>query len=242
MVFGILGLNPFLGNLVVTALTFIYVFSLVGLLNFCVTKFAFPKEISRKITHIGAGSIIGFLFLYDDSHWSKYLNVAIFVVWIFLLTFKGLFANEDDEAVKTMTRNGDRSELLKGPLYFVIVATICGTFFYKTTPGIVAMSILGWGDGIAPIIGARYGRLKYKILSDKSLEGSLSMLIFAFAASIFFVWLILPNQLDIIEILIVSIVATLAEALSPKEVDNILIPIVVIFVYFLINNLSIFLI
>lgn len=233
MLFGFLGLNPFLGNLVVTALTFIYVFGLVGLLNFCVTKFALPTDISRKITHIGAGSIIGFLSLYDDSHWSKYLNVAIFIVWIVLLTFKGLFADEDDEAVKTMTRNGDRSELLKGPLYFVIVATICGTFFYKTIPGIVAMSILGWGDGIAPIIGSRYGRLKYKILSDKSLEGSLSMLISAFVASTFFVWLILPKQLDIIQILFLSIIGTVAEAFSPKEIDNILIPVVVIFVLFL---------
>ncbi len=230
-----LGLSPFLGNLVVTALTFIYVFGLVGLLNFCVTKFALPTDISRKITHIGAGSIIGFLSLYNDYHWSKYFNVAIFVVWIFLLTFKGLFASEDDEAVKTMTRTGDRSELLKGPLYFVIVATICGTLFYKTIPGIVAMSTLGWGDGIAPLIGSRYGRLKYKILSDKSLEGSLSMLLFAFAASTFFVWLIVPNQLNIIQIFVLSVIATLAEALSPKEIDNILIPIVVILVCFLSN-------
>ena len=238
MLFGFLGLNPFLGNLVVTALTFIYVFGLVALLNLCVTKFALPPDISRKMTHIGAGSMIGFLSLYNDSHWSKYLNVAIFIVWIVLLSFKGLFANKDDEAVKTMTRNGDRRELLKGPLYFVIVATVCGTLFYKTLPGIVAMSTLGWGDGIAPIIGSRYGKLKYKIFSDKTLEGSLSMLIFAFAASIFFVWLILPSKLNIIQILFVSLIATLAEAFSPKEIDNILIPVVVIIVLFLVYSLS----
>ena len=232
MLFGFLGLNPFLGNLVVTALTFIYVFGLVALLNLCVTKFALPRDISRKITHIGAGSIIGFLSLYDDSHWSKYLNVAIFIVWIILLGFKGLFATEDDEAVKTMTRTGDRGELLKGPLYFVIVATICGTLFYKTLPGILAMSTLGWGDGIAPIVGSRYGKFKYKIFCDKSLEGSLSMLIFAFAASTFFVWLILPKQLNFIQIFFVSSIATLTEALSPKEVDNILIPVAVVIVCF----------
>ena len=233
MLFRFLGLDPFLGNLVVTALTFIYVFGLVALLNLCVTKFTLPRDISRKITHIGAGSIIGFLSLYNDSHWSKYLNVAIFIVWILLLTSKGFFATEDDEAVKTMTRTGDRGELLKGPLYFVIVATICGTLFYKTLPGIVAMSTLGWGDGIAPIVGSRYGKFKYKIFSDKSLEGSLSMLIFAFVASTFFVWLILPKQLNLIQILFLSFVATLTEAFSPKEIDNILIPVVVIFILFL---------
>ncbi|AFY54540.1 dolichol kinase [Rivularia sp. PCC 7116] len=221
-------MNPFIQNLIVTALTFIYVFGLVALLNFCVTRFNLPQDISRKITHIGAGSIIGFLAFYNDSHWSKYLNVTIFIVWIILLIQKGLFASDDDEAVKTMTRTGDKSELLKGPLYFVIVAAICGSLFYKTFPGIVAIAILGWGDGIAPIIGYRYGKLKYELLSSKSVEGSLSMFVAAFAASVFFVWLIIPNELDIIRILLLSGIATLVEACSPKEIDNLLIPSLVI--------------
>ena len=234
MLFAFLGFSPFVGNLVATALTFVYVFGLVALLNLCVTRFGMPQDLSRKITHIGAGSLIGFLPLYSDLDWSKYLNVTIFVVWIALLIYKGLFASPEDEAVKTMTRTGDRRELLKGPLYFVIVATICGTLFYKSFPGIVAMATLGWGDGVAPIVGSKYGRLKYKIFSDKSFEGSLSMFIFAFAASLFFVWLVLPSFVNISRILLLAFVATLVEGCSPKEVDNILIPVAVIvaaFVY-----------
>jgi len=222
--FAFLGLSPLVGNLVATALTFVYVFGLVALLNFCVTRFGLPQDISRKITHIGAGSLVGFLPLYSDVDWSRYLNVTIFVVWIALLVQKGLFANPDDEAVRTMTRTGERRELLKGPLYFVIVATICGTLLYKSFPGIVAMANLGWGDGVAPIVGSRYGRWKYKIFSDKSVEGSLSMFIFAFAASVFFVWLILPSELNLIRILLLALIATVVEAFSPQEVDNILIP------------------
>ncbi|MGF1676986.1 MAG: diacylglycerol/polyprenol kinase family protein [Rivularia sp. (in: cyanobacteria)] len=221
-------MTPFLQNLIVTALTFIYVFGLVAVMNFCVTRLKLSPDISRKITHIGAGSLIGFLALYNDSHWSKYLNVTIFVVWIVLLIQKGLFADDNDEAVKTMTRNGDKSELLKGPLYFVIVATICGTLFYKTFAGVIAIAILGWGDGIAPIIGSRYGKLKYEVLSTKSVEGTVSMLVAAFAASVFFVWLIIPNELNIMRIFLLTIIATIVEACSPKEIDNILIPTVVI--------------
>ncbi len=221
-------MNPLIQNLTVTALTFVYVFGLLALLNLCVNRFKLPQDISRKITHIGAGSLIGFLALYNDSHWSKYLNITIFVVWIILLIQKGLFASDEDEAVKTMTRNGDKSELLKGPLYFVVVACICGTLFYKTFPGIMAIATLGWGDGIAPIVGSRYGRLKYEVLSSKSVEGSISMFIAAFAASIFFVWLIIPSELNIIRILILSAIATVVEACSPKEIDNLLIPTAVI--------------
>lgn len=221
-------MNPFLQNIIVTTSTFIYVFGLVAVMNFCVSRLNLPQDISRKLTHIGAGSLIGFLVFYNDLHWSKYLNVSIFVVWIILLIQKGLFASDEDEAVKTMTRNGDKSELLKGPLYFVIVATICGTLFYKTFPGIMAIAVLGWGDGIAPIVGSRYGRLKYEVLSNKSVEGSLSMLIAAFAASTFFVWLIIPTELNILRIFLLCLIATVVEACSPKEIDNILIPSVVI--------------
>lgn len=223
-----LNLSPFIGNLIATAITFVYVFGLVALLNFCVIKFGLAQDISRKITHIGAGSVIGFLPLYSDLHWSKYLNVTIFVVWIFLLVQKGLFAQPDDEAVNIMSRTGDKGELLKGPLYFVIVATLCGTLLYKTFPGIVAMASLGWGDGVAPIIGSYYGRLKYQIFSNKSVEGSLSMFIFAFAASVFFVWLIIPTQVNMIRILLLALIATIIEGCSPKEIDNILIPTAVI--------------
>ncbi len=56
------------------------------------------------------------------------------------------------------------------------------------------------------------------------------MLLAAFAASTFFVWLIIPNKLDILRILLLSTIATVVEACSPKEIDNILIPTVVILI------------
>jgi len=222
------GLSPLYNNLLAALLTIVYVFSLVALMEVCVTRFGLARDLSRKITHIGAGMIIAFLPLFDDTHWSKYLNVSIFVIWIFLLVQKGLFADVNDEAVKTMTRTGDRRELLKGPLYFVIVATICGTLFYKTFEGVLAMAILGWGDGMAPVIGSRYGKIKYKILSQKSLEGSLTMFASAFIASLLLIQFIIPQEYNFNRILILSAIATVAEGISPKELDNFTIPIAVI--------------
>jgi phytol kinase len=222
------GLSPLYNNLLAALLTIVYVFSLVALMEVCVTRFGLARDLSRKITHIGAGMIIAFLPLFDDTHWSKYLNVSIFVIWIFLLVQKGLFADVNDEAVKTMTRTGDRRELLKGPLYFVIVATICGTLFYKTFEGVLAMAVLGWGDGMAPVIGSRYGKIKYKILSQKSLEGSLTMFASAFIASLLLIQFIIPKEYNFNRILILSAIATVAEGISPKELDNFTIPIAVI--------------
>ncbi|NTV60143.1 MAG: phosphatidate cytidylyltransferase [Chlorobiaceae bacterium] len=215
-------------NALVTLMTFVYVFSVPPLMDYLVTNHGLPRDISRKITHICAGSTIIFLPLFIDGHWSQYLNVAIFAVWTLLLVQKGLFAADDDQAVKTMTRTGDKRELLKGTLYFVVVAMICGTLYYKRLEGVLAMAVLGWGDGLAPVIGTRFGKMKYHILSDKSIEGSLAFFVGSVAAGLFFVKLILPESFDPLQIIVVSLIATVVEGVSPKEVDNLTIPLAVI--------------
>jgi phytol kinase len=215
-------------NALITLLTFIYVFSVPPLMDYLVTNHGLPRDISRKITHICAGSVIVFLPLFIDGDWSHNLNITVFAVWTLLLIQKGLFAADDDQAVKTMTRTGDKRELLKGTLYFVLVAMICGTFYYKQPAGILAMAMLGWGDGLAPVIGTRYGRMKYRILSDKSVEGSLAFLVGSIAAGLFFIQLIAPGSLSAGKIIAIAVIATIAEGISPKEVDNLTIPLAVI--------------
>ncbi|ABL66347.1 diacylglycerol/polyprenol kinase family protein [Chlorobium phaeobacteroides] len=215
-------------NALVTLLTFVYVFSVPPLMDYLVTNNGLPRDISRKITHICAGSVIVFLPLFVDGHWSQYLNITVFAVWTLLLVQKGLFAAEDDQAVKTMTRTGDKRELLKGTLYFVVVAMICGSIYYKQFEGVLAMAVLGWGDGLAPIVGTRYGKIKYNILSQKSVEGSLAFFVGSALAGLFFVHLIVPEAFNVTRILLIALIATVVEGISPKEVDNISIPIAVI--------------
>ncbi|MDW8020491.1 MAG: phosphatidate cytidylyltransferase [Chloroherpetonaceae bacterium] len=222
------GLSPFWNNVLISAIMVVYVFSLVALLNFCVVRLGLAPDLSRKITHIGAGCLVLFLALLDDSHWSKYLNITILVIWFFLLIQKGFFADENDEAVKIMTRTGDRTELLKGPFYFVIVSIICATVFYKTFAGVAAMGFLTFGDGLAPVIGTRMGKLKYHLLSQKSIEGSLTMLVAGIIGAAFFVWVVIPQELNFARLMALGAIATLVEAVSPKEIDNFLIPIGVI--------------
>ncbi|MEI8101910.1 MAG: phosphatidate cytidylyltransferase [Chlorobium sp.] len=215
-------------NVLITLLTFLYVFSVPPLMDYLVTNHSLPRDISRKITHICAGSSIVFLPLFVDGDWSQYLNITVFAVWTILLIQKGLFAADDDQAVKTMTRTGNKRELLKGTLYFVIVAMICGTIYYKQPAGVLAMAILGWGDGLAPIIGTRYGKMKYYVLSQKSVEGSLAFFVGAVAAGLFFTHLIVPESFHVVKILVIALIATIVEGVTPREVDNLTIPLAVI--------------
>ena len=215
-------------NVFVAFLTFVYVFSVPPLMDYLVTNHNLSRDISRKITHICAGTVIIFLPLFQDGHWSQYLNVSVYVVWALLFIQKGLFASDDDQAIKTMTRTGDKRELLRGTFYFVIVGIICGTVYYKQFAGVLAMAVLGWGDGLAPIIGMKLGKMKYRVFCEKTVEGSLAFFAGSLLAGMFFVWLIVPAAFSFSTILVIAIIATVLEGISPREIDNIIIPTAVI--------------
>ncbi|MFC2082114.1 diacylglycerol/polyprenol kinase family protein [Bacteroidota bacterium] len=223
-------MSPVIQNILVTVLGIVYVFSVVGIMDFFVKK-GFPQDISRKIVHIAAGSWLIFWVLYDPSHWTKYLNILPAFIWTILLLIKGFTADPDDEAVKTMTRTGDRKELLKGPLYFTIVMNIMGTIFFYNPMAMSAMGMLGWGDGVAPVFGKKFGKHKYKILSEKSIEGSISFFIFGIIGAVAF-HLILLGDFDLIKIILCAAIATIIEALSPKDLDNLVIPIACMAFYY----------
>lgn len=223
-------MHPLIQNTLVAAAGIVYVFAVVGIMNYLVKKKNFPKDISRKIVHIAAGSwLVCWLFM-NDAHWSKYFNILPAFIWVILLLLKGFTAKPDDEAVKTMTRTGDRKELLKGPLYFAAVMCIAGTAWYKTPYALTAMGFLGWGDGLAPLFGQWFGKHKYNFLSEKSIEGSAAFFIFGLLGAIVFNMLFYPEITWGI-ILVCGVAATLIEAASPKDLDNILIPFIVYFLY-----------
>ncbi len=225
-------MSPLIHNILITIAGIIYVFSVVGIMDWFVKTKNFPQDISRKIVHISAGSWLIFWLFYDPTHWSKYLNIAPAFIWTVLLIIKGFTAKPDDEAVKTMTRTGDRRELLKGPLYFTLIMNLMGTVFMYQEVALTAIGLLGWGDGLAPVFGKRFGKHKFKILSEKSIEGSISFFkLKNFPNSIF--QFIILGEVNFVNIFYCSIIATIVEAASPKDLDNFLIPLSVLLFYFI---------
>jgi len=229
----------FLYNFVVgTFAPLIYIQSIIKLMEVFVRK-GFPQDLSRKIIHIAAGSWVWVWPLMDPSDgWSYAFNVNIAVLWTLLFIVKGLTAGPEDIAVKTMTRTGDPKELLKGPLFFTLAMEFIGIFFFMTFPGVATMAYLGWGDGLAPYIGARYGEHKYKLLGrEKSIEGSVTVFVAGFLGALLLHLLVfgtLPlSALRIYQIAILGLVAVIAEAVSPADVDNLLIPAALLATYHL---------
>ncbi len=132
-----------------------------------------------------------------------------------------------------MTRTGDRKELLRGPLYFTIVMCLMGTYFLNTEYALITMGILGWGDGLAPVIGTRFGKIKYKVLAEKTLEGSITFLVFGILGAVLFCGL-MCGEFSLNKIVIIAAASTLIEAVSPKDLDNLLIPVTTYLIYLIV--------
>ena len=94
---------------------------------------------------------------------------------------------------------------------------------------------MAWGDGMAAIIGQRFGKHPYKIGEiTKSWEGSLAMATASFAVAELVLLSVEGNSWQILLIsLVVASIATILEAFSKLGIDNLSVPLASGFICFL---------
>ena len=150
----------------------------------------------------------------------------------FTLTLKGaLIRDKNDPDVRTMSRTGEPYELLLGPLFFTVVMDVVGLYFFKTQVGALMMGALGVGDGVAPVAGAR-GSHRYQLLGrQKTLEGSAACFAGCALGSMLYLHALGLPQISFSDNMLLAAVATAVEAVSPPDVDNLLMPLSVWWVH-----------
>lgn len=124
--------------------------------------------------------------------------------------------------------------MLRGPLYYVIILILSSLVFWRESPvGVISLAMMCGGDGVADIMGRRFGSLKIPYNQQKSWAGSISMFIFGFLISIVMLYYFSMFgyfQLDwtgtIERVALVSLVATVVESLPTTGVvdDNLSVP------------------
>ncbi|KOM28833.1 hypothetical protein LR48_Vigan588s004100 [Vigna angularis] len=182
--------------------------------------------------------------LHQDSNSPKARYFAAFVPLVncLRLLVNGLSLASDEGLIKSLTREGDPQELLRGPLYYVLILIFCALVFWRESPiGVVSLGMMCGGDGVADIIGRKYGSIKIPYNQNKSWIGSISMLVFGFLVSIGILcyYSVLGHvQLDwastVPRVAFISLVATIVESLPITEIvdDNISVPLVTMAVAF----------
>lgn len=192
--------------------------------------------LSRKIIHSGTGPIFVLCWLlFPDVPLARYLAalVPLLITIQFFLIGSGLI--QDEASVGALSRTGDPREILRGPLYYGIVFVIITVVYWRDSAvGIVALMLLCGGDGLADIVGKRFGKTSLPWSPKKTLQGSMGMFFggFLFIAVVLFIYTLagqfagkdIVNDLPIF--LLIVLIGTFVESIPINDIDNISVPLV----------------
>lgn len=219
---------PWGQNCLAALVVLVYIKTIIAACDYLVLHKMLQPSDSRKVVHVAAGSWLLFWNFFDDSHWTWQLNIFVSAAFTFTMILKGaIIRDKSDPDVRSMSRTGEPHELLFGPLFFTIAMNVIGLYFFRTQVGALMMGALGVGDGVAPIAGAR-GSHRYRLLGRaKTLEGSAACFVGCLAGGALFLSVLGLPAVSLVDHLTLAAIATLVEAASPPDVDNLLIPLAV---------------
>lgn len=198
------------GDILGLVLVYGYVILLLVISEKVINKY---PNFSRKFLHIMVGNVLFILPLFQSRWVMALLTAAPFILLTFLIS--------PYSPLKIKDRISGSGHGL-GLVYYAISWTVLALFFFDQ-PWIIAVGIaaMSYGDGMASLIGMKYGKIKYNLFGDnKTLEGSLTMfIVLIISLTVVLAYYAMPIQPMVI--VIVALVATLLEGMTPKGLDNI---------------------
>ena len=176
-------------------------------------------EFTRKIVHIGAGNVILLAWWLEVPAWIGIGAAAIASCIALISLVIPILPSVNSVGRKSL-----------GTFFYAISIGVLIAWFWhlnKQEYAAIGVLIMTWGDGMAAIIGQRFGKHHYQVLGiKKSWEGSLAMAFFSFLVTFFILLAVQGNMWETWLIaIIVSVMATSLEAFSVFGIDNLTVPI-----------------
>jgi phytol kinase len=175
------------------------------------------NEIARKSIHISVAAFVAFWPYYLSYANIEYIALA-FIVVIFISKKYGFF-----QSIEQVKRN------TFGEYFFPLGILLVALFSPQKEIFTVALLCVGIADGLAALIGQKFGRSnRYKIFSGfKSIAGSLTVFIVSLIILLLCDYFGKMN-LPIVSFIIMPLDVVLVEAFTPFGSDDLLIPISVL--------------
>ncbi|XP_008218941.1 PREDICTED: probable phytol kinase 1, chloroplastic isoform X3 [Prunus mume] len=128
------------------------------------------QSLSRKLVHILSGLLFMLSWpIFSTSTAARYFASVVPLVNCLRLLLHGLSIVTNEGLVKSVTREGNPKELLRGPLYYVLILILCALVFWRESPvGVVSLAMMCGGDGVADIMGRKFGSIKIPYNQKKS--------------------------------------------------------------------------
>ena len=174
-------------------------------------------EFTRKIVHIGSGNVV-LLAWWLQIPTTIGIGAAIVAGIIALLSYSV-------PILPSLNSVGRKS---LGTFFYAVSFGVLFACFWTKYPEftVIGILIMAWGDGLAAVVGQRFGQHPYEIFGGKkSLEGSLTMFLVSFLMAGLILTSTQGNPLSSWGIaLVVAMVATGLESFSWLGIDNLLVP------------------
>lgn len=176
---------------------------------------SFSKEVARKLVHIGVSNF-AFFYLYLIESW--------------YIPFAGLIAFAGVNLMIELNTGSRRSMgTVQYPLVMAFIVLMVHLGYGTKQACAAALLGMGYGDGLAALIGIKFGSKKLPGSEKKTYVGSLTVFVVVLA-----VCLALTGKMLFLCIF-TALAATLTEAYTPFGLDNISVPLVIFVMTGLIN-------
>ena len=217
------------------AASYVFVFGFIGLATLLMRRRVLPASATRKIIHIGVAHWWLIAMATMDDPWVASVGPASFIVINALAL--GL------KLLPAMDAGADRRNL--GTIYFpislLVLVNLCWRGVVPVWVGGIAVLVLGWGDGLAALVGEGNGAPGVRIWGGrKSAAGTILMFAGSFVVTLVFTLVFRGGPAGqgahgVLEAVgvstIVAAAATVVELVTPWGLDNLTIPLVVAGLY-----------
>jgi dolichol kinase len=214
-------------------LSFVYVFTMIGVAEGLRRWRGYSVEFTRKFIHIAVGMwAYGTVLLFERRTFAIIPPLAFVLINAFSY-WRGTFRSMETT---------DRKQL--GTIYFPISFAAIIWFLWGQ-PALLVASLMPmtWGDALAAIVGQRVGVRFYRVADNsRTLEGSLVMFVASTATTLAALLLLAAGGswgMLLLAATITGLAATVVEALSPWGIDNLTVPTVsAVMLVFLLQRLT----
>ena len=198
------------------AIIVLWIITILVIAFLCKRFFPKKEELSRKIIHIGTGPVILFAWLFDIPK-----NIAFFSALLITIALGINYQYRLLPAIEDVERKSF------GTISYGISITLLLLLFWPSYASSISIGVLSmaFGDGFAGLIGKSINSPKWSVLGQtKSIAGTFTMGTVV-AISTTTISSIYNLGLQPIEIILISLIATFLEQISPWGIDNITVPI-----------------
>lgn len=226
-------MNPVVQNILALIITFAASLLWLRLNDHLAIRGWVESRTSRKIIHIGTGPLYVLCWLlFTDAPYVRYLAALVPLSITIQFALVGLGKMKDEAAVQAMSRTGNPREILHGPLFYGLVFVVLTIIFWLDSPiGIIALMLLCGGDGLAEILGRKWGKRRLFWNQGKSWLGSIGFflgggLLCLFILVVYQAAGVFPDFFpgNVLNLTLIALIATLIESITPHDLDNLTVP------------------